>query len=290
MKSLTFRAVSGVIAGSILFTLPGTATAAVRAPAPPWPLPGAGHGVAGKPLVNAGMGSNPALSTVRKKRSKPVRSTVDKPTGRSAESIPGELADEAADGTEHEAADGTEHEAADGTEREAAGGVAREVAAGAVREAAAGAVRESVGVGEARPRVVEAAGEGSRKERRGADLAFRVSVPGATASGVYAISTAPAETRRGVKGKGSPALSVSLKVTGRTRCGVLQMTTNGPADGIEWYTFAVLCKPGTATFRTEATRLPWSSGTLPSVRICNGLSPALAEGDDCDDFEPPRGS
>ncbi|GAA1608066.1 hypothetical protein [Actinoplanes couchii] len=122
------------------------------------------------------------------------------------------------------------------------------------------------------------------------DLAFKVAVPGASASGVYATGKAPAEIRRGVKGKGSPALTVELKVSGSTRCGVLQMTTNGPADGIEWHTFAVLCKPGTATFRTEATRLPWSAATLPSIRLCNGLSPALAEGDDCDRFEPPRGS
>lgn len=122
------------------------------------------------------------------------------------------------------------------------------------------------------------------------DLSFRVAVPGASATGVYATGKAPAETRRGVRGKGSPALTVELEVTERTRCGVLQMTVNGPADGVEWDTFAALCKPGTTTVRTEATRLPWSTGTLPSIRLCNGLRPALAEGDDCATFEPPRGS
>ncbi len=122
------------------------------------------------------------------------------------------------------------------------------------------------------------------------DLPFRLSVPGVGVTGVYEISRSTSVIRRGVKGKSDPGLVVNLKVTGSTRCGVLQMTTNGPADGIEWYTFAVLCKPGTATIRTEATRLPWSLGTLPSVRVCNGLSPALAEGDECDTFEPPRGS
>ncbi|HWS37119.1 MAG TPA: hypothetical protein VN408_30790 [Actinoplanes sp.] len=122
------------------------------------------------------------------------------------------------------------------------------------------------------------------------NLSFRVAVPGASATGIYATGKAPAEIRRGVKGKGSPALTVELEVTEQTRCGVLQMTTNGPADGVEWHTFAALCKPGTTTIRTQATRLPWSTGTLPSIRLCNGLRPALAEGDDCDTFEPPRGS
>lgn len=121
-------------------------------------------------------------------------------------------------------------------------------------------------------------------------LPFRLTVSGATARGAYEIPVAkgPAAGRSGRVTKADGRLTVTLEVAGETRCGTLQMTTNGPADGVEWYTFGVLCKSGTATFRTEATRLPWTAGTLPSIRLCNGLSPAPAEGDDCDGYEPPR--
>jgi hypothetical protein len=111
-------------------------------------------------------------------------------------------------------------------------------------------------------------------------LPFRLAVPGATASGTYAP----------VKGRpGNPQVTVSLKVTGRGPCGVLQLTRNGPADGIEWHTVGALCGSGTATLRTQINRL-WGSRALPSIRLCNGDSVALAEGVDCDDYAPPRGA
>ncbi|MDI6105498.1 hypothetical protein QLQ12_43640 [Actinoplanes sp. NEAU-A12] len=112
--------------------------------------------------------------------------------------------------------------------------------------------------------------------------------PGKSPAGI-----GPVRENRTAKGrllKPAAQLSLTLEVTERTRCGVLQLTTNGPADGIEWYTIGTLCKSGTATFRVEATRLPWSAGALPSLRLCNGLRPALAEGDDCDTFTPPAGA
>ncbi|WP_433795734.1 hypothetical protein [Actinoplanes sp. CA-252034] len=108
-------------------------------------------------------------------------------------------------------------------------------------------------------------------------LPFRLVVPGAVASGAYTTA------------KGASQITVSLKVTGRAPCGVLQTTRNGPADGIEWHTVGALCSPGTATFRTEVNRL-WGSRSLPSVRLCNGDSLGLAEGVDCDDYVPRRGA
>ncbi|GIF30507.1 hypothetical protein Aut01nite_34930 [Actinoplanes utahensis] len=169
---------------------------------------------------------------------------------------------------------------------------------------------EGVPVAASRTEVV-AAGSAPTAVRAGARLTFRLVVPGATAQGAYELpgdrtgggtadgarpaADRPGAGRPGTDGDRKPRvtkpdgrITITLKVTGGTRCGVLQTTTNGPADGIEWYTFGVLCKPGTATFRTEANRLPWSAATLPSVRLCNGLSPALAEGDECDGYEPPR--
>jgi hypothetical protein len=113
-----------------------------------------------------------------------------------------------------------------------------------------------------------------------ASLPFRLSVPGAAASGVFG----PTQGR-----PGNPQVTVSLKVTGRAPCGVLQLTRNGPADGIEWYTLGALCHGGTATFRTPVNRL-WGSRALPSIRLCNGDSLGLAEGVDCDDFVPSRGA
>jgi hypothetical protein len=152
--------------------------------------------------------------------------------------------------------------------------------------------------------------------RPATNLPFRLTVTGATAHGSYQVPKTPglqgrpASVKPGAAGIGQPAqagvgpvrekrtargrvagpaaqLVVNLKVSDRTRCGVLQLTTNGPADGIEWYTIAALCKSGTATVRVEAPRLPWSGGTLPSLRLCNGERPALAEGDDCDTYRPP---
>ena len=157
----------------------------------------------------------------------------------------------------------------------------------------------------------------SRPARQARELTFRLSVPGASATGSYRgvrpgparvepapvraepVQVEPAPVRvepvqvepAPVRVEPAPArLAISLTVTGRTRCGILQLTTNGPADGVEWYTLGALCKPGTATFRAEASRLPWSSGALPSLRLCNGLRLALAEGDDCDAYEPPAGA
>ncbi|BEL07260.1 hypothetical protein Q0Z83_054510 [Actinoplanes sichuanensis] len=110
-----------------------------------------------------------------------------------------------------------------------------------------------------------------------ASLPFRVSVPGAAASGVY------------TSNQGNPQVAVTLKVAGQAPCGILQVTRNGPADGIEWHTVGALCSPGTATFRTQVNRL-WGSRALPSIRLCNGDSLGLAEGVDCDRFTPPRGA
>jgi hypothetical protein len=126
-----------------------------------------------------------------------------------------------------------------------------------------------------------AAGAGKVAERPGkpaATLPFRLSVPGAVASGFYG----PTQGRLG-----NPQVTISLKVTGRAPCGVLQLTRNGPTDAIEWYTVGALCNAGTATFRTQINRL-WGSRSLPSIRLCNGDSLGLAEGVDCDDFVPPR--
>jgi hypothetical protein len=87
---------------------------------------------------------------------------------------------------------------------------------------------------------------------------FRLVVPGATATGAY-----------------EPArLTVTVEVTGRRTCGVLQLATGG-----EWHTAAALCRPGTASIRTAATR-------PPSIRLCNGDSIALAEGVDCEKYTP----
>ncbi|GIE30829.1 hypothetical protein Ait01nite_038740 [Actinoplanes italicus] len=83
---------------------------------------------------------------------------------------------------------------------------------------------------------------------------FRLAVPGVTAVGTYD------QTR----------LTVTVEVTGRRTCGVLQLRTGG-----EWDTAAALCKPGTAAIGTEIAR-------PPSIRLCNGDSLALAEGVDCD--------
>ncbi|MFC4072665.1 hypothetical protein [Actinoplanes subglobosus] len=110
-----------------------------------------------------------------------------------------------------------------------------------------------------------------------ATLPFRISVPGAVATGSY--------TRL----QSAPQITVSLKVTGQAPCGVLQVTRNGPADGIEWHTVGALCSTGTATFRAAVNRL-WGSRSLPSIRLCNGDSLGLAEGVDCDRFTPPRGA
>jgi hypothetical protein len=129
-------------------------------------------------------------------------------------------------------------------------------------------------------RQAAAAGTGRTKPVAAANLPFRLSVPGAVASGAYG----SAQGR-----PGTPQVTVSLKVTGRAPCGVLQLTRNGPADGIEWYTVGALCHSGTATFRTQVNRL-WGSRALPSVRLCNGDSLGLAEGVDCDDFVPRRGA
>jgi hypothetical protein len=104
---------------------------------------------------------------------------------------------------------------------------------------------------------------------------FRISVPGAAVSGAYL--------------PGQAQVTVTLKVTGRGPCGVVQLTRNGPADGLEWNTVGALCGSGTATFRTAANRL-WGSRALPAIRVCNGDSLALAEGVDCDDYVPPRGA
>ncbi|MEV4276329.1 hypothetical protein [Actinoplanes xinjiangensis] len=121
---------------------------------------------------------------------------------------------------------------------------------------------------------------GTKSAVAAANVPFRLSVPGAVASGAYGST----------QGRpGTPQVTVSLKVTGRAPCGVLQLTRNGPADGIEWYTVGALCHSGTATFRTQVNRL-WGSRALPSVRLCNGDGLGLAEGVDCDDFVPRRGA
>ena len=108
-----------------------------------------------------------------------------------------------------------------------------------------------------------------------ANLPFRISVPGALVSGVYL--------------PGRAQVTVTLKVSGRGPCGVVQLTRNGPADGLEWHTVGALCGSGSAAFRTAANRL-WGSRALPSIRLCNGDSLALAEGVDCDHYAPPRGA
>jgi hypothetical protein len=90
---------------------------------------------------------------------------------------------------------------------------------------------------------------------------FQLTVPGVTATGSY-------EAAR---------LAVTVEVTHRRTCGVLQLK---PAGG-EWGTVSALCNTGTADLR-----LPLSAGPLPSIRVCNGDSIALAEGVDCDDHTP----
>jgi hypothetical protein len=83
---------------------------------------------------------------------------------------------------------------------------------------------------------------------------FRLAVPGVTAAGTY----------------DQARLTVTVEVTGRRTCGVLQLSAGG-----EWYTAAALCKVGTAAIRTEVKN-------SPLIRLCNGDSLALAEGVDCD--------
>jgi hypothetical protein len=146
------------------------------------------------------------------------------------------------------------------------------------RPAAGAATTAAVRVAGAAAVSGAAAGAGKVAERPGkpaATLPFRLSVPGAVASGFYGSI------------QGTPQVTIALKVTGRAPCGVLQLTRNGPTDAIEWYTVGALCNAGTATFRTQINRL-WGSRSLPSIRLCNGDSLGLAEGVDCDDFVPPR--
>ncbi|MEU4160068.1 hypothetical protein [Actinoplanes sp. NPDC026670] len=138
--------------------------------------------------------------------------------------------------------------------------------------AAARAEDAGYGGGTARPPAESDAGK--VKPRVVGNLPFRLGVPGVAASGVYT---------------GNLQVAVTLKVTGRAPCGILQLTRNGPADGIEWHTVGALCSPGTATFRTQVNRL-WGSRALPSIRLCNGDSLGLAEGVDCDKFTPPSGA
>ncbi|BCJ39401.1 hypothetical protein GCM10010168_63510 [Actinoplanes ianthinogenes] len=73
----------------------------------------------------------------------------------------------------------------------------------------------------------------------------------------------------------------TLAVNSRSRCGVVQIAGNGPADGIVWRTVASLCGPGKTNFSATAELL-WG-GAEPDVRVCAGSTVRRAErGGNCD--------
>ncbi|MFI7601515.1 hypothetical protein [Actinoplanes sp. NPDC049681] len=70
-----------------------------------------------------------------------------------------------------------------------------------------------------------------------------------------------------------------------TKCGVVQVAYNGPADAIEWRTFAHLCGKGKTNYTTTANLL--FGGFQPQVRVCKGTTVVKAErGSSCDTFTP----
>ncbi|KAB1912088.1 hypothetical protein [Micromonospora sp. AMSO31t] len=117
-----------------------------------------------------------------------------------------------------------------------------------------------------------------------ADSTFDLAAGGASAYGTYQLMMSIPE-------QPVPPVAVdgTLAVNQRHRCAVVQIATNGPADGLEWRTLNSLCGRSKTNVQARASYL-WG-GFLPSLRLCTGRTVAQAErGDRCDVHVPPSQS
>ncbi|HEY0001158.1 MAG TPA: hypothetical protein VGB74_11940 [Actinoplanes sp.] len=110
---------------------------------------------------------------------------------------------------------------------------------------------------------------------------FELSVGGISAYGSYQMKQSTPEHP-------VPPIAVrgTLAVNSYSKCGVIQLAKNGPADGIEWSTVTHLCRRGKTNFRTTSSFL-WGGGR-PQLRLCTGATQLRAEqGRRCDVYAPP---
>ncbi|MEV4345839.1 hypothetical protein AB0J83_15315 [Actinoplanes sp. NPDC049596] len=85
-----------------------------------------------------------------------------------------------------------------------------------------------------------------------------------------------------------PPIRITGTLSGRhwLRCAVLQVARSGPADGLEWQTYAHQCGRGRTDFRIQASYL--FRGVNPPVRLCTGWTLTQAQrGRSCDLYRPP---
>ncbi|MFC4067168.1 hypothetical protein [Actinoplanes subglobosus] len=113
-----------------------------------------------------------------------------------------------------------------------------------------------------------------------ADNTFSLAAGKATAYGTY-------DRMMSIPERPVPPVAVNgtLAMNGRNQCAVVQISYNGPADGIEWRTLNSLCRPGKTNFAARSELL-WGGGQ-PELRLCSGNTVKRAEqGRSCGSFSP----